>query len=256
MSSLEQLQKFCRQEFDAELQQGFFNLRRVPSTSVCRFLNYHTTLGPEERSAFADAATLWAAARISGDADPAVWSSIRENNAWSAWRNWNTMNGWRFPSIPELRSRSAEATMERNRGGGKVGEAIQSFTNSVRPVRAQELRKHVKATLSDLLNTKPVNRGGGWWIYEGVLNESSVSVSLSYGGRNSQLAYEVTATSDSFLSKFERAGFEAVIGVATGDWDFIVEENLNDSTRLLSEFVTYTSLLPRRVSSYLRVAKP
>jgi hypothetical protein len=247
MSNLDDLRRFCRSEFDAEAQQGFFTLRRVPSTNICGFLDYYSVLNSDDQSAFADAAALWASARISGAASPEVQSELNQNPAWSRWQSWNAMNGWRFPSIPELRLRAPEATMDRAKNQGGASQAIEKLTASARAVRANELRKRVRIGLNEIFDTKPINRGGGWWTYEGVLNDSTLSISIDYGGRDAQLRYEVTARSESPPCRLERASFEAVLGVATGDWDFIVEENVEDSIRLLSQFVTYVSLLPRRV---------
>jgi hypothetical protein len=249
-----EFQKFCRGEFDREAASGFFTLRRVPSTGVCRFLHYYSELTPQEREAHADAAALWAAMRIGGT-DLAMHESLQKNEAWKRWANWHTINAWRFPSIPRLRDHERQAGADHARGlASEVNQDIKTMTASARAVRSGELRKRVRKAFGDIFAPTISDRGGGWWTYEGTMNGSKLTVSLDYGSRSKQLSYEILVESVASPYRFERIGFETILGVGWGEWDFIVEENVDDSMRLLGEFVEYVSLLPSRLPAGCFVA--
>jgi hypothetical protein len=248
MSRTLEFQKFCRSEFEHEAASGFLRLRRVPSTYVCQFLSYYSELTSQEKEAHVEAATLWAAVRLGGDADIPAYESLQQNEVWKRWVNWSTMNGWRFPSIPHLRDRERQAKIDAAHGiPSEVSQEIKTLTASARAVNSAEMRKRVRKVLGDVFNPTVSNCGGGWWKYEGRLNGSHLSASIAYASNYHQLHYEINVESLSAASKLERISFENVLGVGWGQWDFIIQENVDDSMHLLAEAIVYVSLIPARL---------
>jgi hypothetical protein len=252
MNTISELQKFCRNEFLQEEQQDFLTLKRIPSTIVCRFLRYYNELDTAGKTEFCEAASLRAAMNlmISLKLEPApVQSPLAHNVAWKKWSDWNIKNSWRFPSIPELRIYVGQATIDREESGPmESNNALDHLIASVRNIYADKLRKCVRLKLNELFSATARNRGGGEWVYDCNLNNSAVSVNVDYGGRASQIRYAIVIEeSNSFGRKLESISYEAALGIGRGDWDFIVQENLDDSMRLLAEFVVYASKLPQRI---------
>jgi hypothetical protein len=255
MNVISEFQKFCRNEFLEEARKDFFTLRRIPSARTCKLLCYYAGLDSVQRESFSDAVASRAAMNLITSANLAEGftesdSPLKGNTAWKHWTDWNVANGRRFPSVPELRSHAAQVTMDRTKEDSAEPDAeLGRLNTSVRGVTADELRKHVRLTFQELFSAKAINRGGGWWLYEGNLRNSAISVSVNYAGRHAQLRYDVTVTPDSQCAKLEKMSYESALGIGGGDWDFIVEDNIDDAMRLLAEFVIYVTTLPQRLPS-------
>jgi hypothetical protein len=236
--------EFRRARLDAEARTGFARLRRVPDTRVRQLLDYYETLGDAEKDAFADAATGWRTLEM---ATPDA-RCLRADAAWARWENARQLapegDPYRYHSVPNLRLCVAQAKMDRAKGiPPTVPKDLEEYAASVRSPKASELRKHVRVAFKSLFDAEPHDRGGGDWVYEGNLDGSPVSVHIDYGSRASQLRYSVGR-------RGERICFERLLGVGLGWWNFIVEENVDDSVQLLSELVSYLSDLPRLLESF------
>jgi hypothetical protein len=251
MTDIKQLHKFLRAEFDAEEKRNFSKLRRAPDTHVRHFLDYYTSLNSHDQDGLADGATMWATLRLSPHEDFAYREALGAHPAWNLWRHEMALGRGRDPhyyySVPNLRNCIAQAKIDRARlGASSIPKELEEYASSVRSVKAPELRKHVRAVFSSLFGAEPLNAGGNW-DYSGSLNGSQVTVSIDYGSRHAQLRYEIAVVSTELALSLNRVGFETALGAGFGDWNFIVEENVEDSMLLLSEFVRYASELPNRL---------
>jgi hypothetical protein len=248
MADIEALHKFLRCEFQAEACTDFARLRRVPDTHVRHFLDYYRGLTTYEQNSLADASTLWGALRLWGLRPSTHYDMLKTNVAWNRWRHEMAMGGFRYHSVPMLRTCLAQAKIDRAKGKpSSVPKDLEEYAASVRSVKAPELRNLVRTVLKASLGARPSKLGGGDWDYDGSVNGSRVIVGIDYGGRCAQLRYEVAVQSTVPPVSFERAGFEVALGAGVGDWDFIVEENVSDSMKLLGEVVTYVAELPQRL---------
>lgn len=252
MADAKALHEFLRGEFDAEASNGFARLKRVPDTHVRHFLDYYRSLNASDQDALAYASTLWGTLRLFGPGPSEQHEALKTNLAWENWRNEMVMGRGREPhhyySVPFLRTCVAQAKIDRAKGKpSSVSKELEEYAVSIRNVKAPELRKLVRPVLRSILGARPFKVGGGDWDYEGIINGSRVMVGIDYGGRSAQLGYEVAVQSTEPLVEFKRAGFEVVLGVGHCNWDFIVEENVNDSMALLGELVTYVADLPKRL---------
>jgi hypothetical protein len=249
MADIAALHRFLRGEFEAEANTGFARLKRVPHTQIRHFLDYYLSLNPQDQDALADAATLMGTHWLAGPA--ATYGSIETNPAWTKWHHELIQGKARhrryWASVPILRATLAQIKIDRARGKpSSFEEGIEQFATSVKGVTAPELRKHIARALASLLGAKPRNIGGEW-RYAGLLNGSLVTVQIDYGGSLAQLRYQVTVTAGEPPLALRRLAFESLFGIARGDWDFIVEEDLADAVALLCECVGYLSTLPHRL---------
>jgi len=252
MADAQALHKFLRGEFDTEARTSFARLRRVPDTHVRHFLDYYRSLNATDQDALADASTLWGTLELLGRRQSGCHEGLKTNLAWERWSHEMVMGCGRDPhyyySVPLLRACVAQSKIDRAKGKpSSVSRELEEYAGSIRSVKAPDLRKLVRPVLRSILSARPSKLGGGDWDYEGTINRSDVRVRIDYGGRSAQLRYEVAVHSTEPPVTFERAGFEVALGAGHGDWDFIVEENVNDSMALLGELVTYVAELPRRL---------
>jgi hypothetical protein len=251
MANAQALHQFLREEFDTEARTGFGRLSRVPDTKVRHFLDYYRSLNTTDQDALADASTLWGTLRLLGSRPSANLENLKTNLAWEKWSREALMGSVRDPhyySASLLRTCLAQAKIDRAKGKPlSVPRELEAYAASIRSVKTPELRKLVRPLLRSILGVKPSKLGGGDWHYEGTIDGSYVMVNLVYGGRYAQLSYEVAVQSTEPSVTFERAGFDVMLGVGFGHWNFIVEENVNDAMALLGELVTYVAELPRRL---------
>jgi hypothetical protein len=259
MTDIAALHSFLRGEFDAEAGTGFARLKRVPHTQVRHFLDYYLSLSPQDQDALADAATLMGTSLLAGPAADS-YGSIQTNPAWTKWHHELIQGAARdrryWASVPTLRATLAQAKIDRDRGKpSNHEEGIEQFAATIKGVKAPELRKHIAPAFRSLLGAKPCNRGGEW-RYAGMLNDSPVTVQIDYGGSLAQLRYEVAVTASGSSLTLRRLAFEKLFGIARGDWDSIVEDNLADAVALLCECVEHLSTLPHRLPKGFMQAQP
>jgi hypothetical protein len=114
----------------------------------------------------------------------------------------------------------------------------------VKSIKAPELRKRVRAALKKLGYQKTDRSGAHHCVWNG--QEFEVDV---IGGRNAQLCYGVRPADYRALHPFGRFCFEDTLGMGLGQWNYIVEENVDDVFLLFEELIKYAVLLPRRIKA-------
>ncbi len=72
-------------------------------------------------------------------------------------------------------------------------------------------------------------------------------VHVDYGGRGAQLRYCVAMPEFPDVHPLNQFRFERALGFGLGDWDYIVEENVDDVMALFADVVRYCVTLPDRI---------
>jgi hypothetical protein len=134
--------------------------------------------------------------------------------------------------------------MDLRRGEPSVVSDEQfEYASSIRSVKAPELRKRIRAALEPLGYYKTdqlvyylCRRGG-----------REFRVHVDCGGRTAQLRYVVARTDFTDVHPLSQFVVEKALAFGFGDWDFIVEENVDDVFALFTELVTYCFELPDRI---------
>jgi hypothetical protein len=253
MTDIPALHRFLRHEFDVEAQRGFARVRRIPDTGVRHFLDYYTSLSTAEQDALADAVTLRGALGISEPVGDEHWQALSGRGAWQRWLHETVAGVVRDPhfyySVPILRAAVAQANADRARGWpSSVPEDTVEYAKSIQAIKTPELRKRLRECMTVLFGPGLASVGNRSADYEGTLNGSHLQVGFDLGGQYWQLGYQVAVESADCPGRLARAGFEMTLGIGQGHWDFITEENVDDSFALLCEFVGYVAELPRRLA--------
>ena len=149
-------------------------------------------------------------------------------------------------SVPLLRSMVQQYKIDRhNRVQSTVTREQFEHASAVRSVKAPELRKRVRAALkafgyyeSDFL--------GNYWCRIG---KKKFAVNLDFGGRSAQLRYSVVRPEFKGVHALSQFRFERALGFGLGDWDYIVEENVDGVFSLFVEVVQYCFDLPGRIKA-------
>ena len=248
MEPSEKLLDFFRCELFAEECSGFARLSRVPDSHVASHLDHHKSLGTADRTAYIDCCAHWAYSRygfvigaplIDHTRHPFFdrWTSIAMNSE----RRWER-------SVPTLRTAVAQYKIDKYRGVRScVSEEYFKLASSVRSIKAPELRKRVRAALKPLGYTRMDELG----FYCCRLGEKEFRVDVDYGGRHAQLRYCVALPEFHDVHPLSQFCFEDALGVGRGDWDFIIEENVDDSFALFTEVVRYSFELPDRIRAHV-----
>ncbi len=241
-----ELFNFLRSEFRAEEESGFARLSRIPDDHTKGMLSVYSSLDSAEKAAFADCGVHWAYASYS-----AAWGLPRIDHTKHPFFNWwrekslNASNS--FDSVPYLRTVVQQYKIDKYRKiPSRITEEQFAYASSIRSVKAPELRRRVKAALKGLGYSKMDEYGDYACHHAG----RDFSVEVDYGGMSAQLRYRVRFPEwKGPLNPLNwlRFGFERTLGFGFGDWNFIVEENVEEVFQLFTEVIAYSSELPERV---------
>jgi hypothetical protein len=246
-TKLAALQSFFLSEVKQEVASGFSRLKRVPSSQVIEKMRFFATLNADDQRAFLDCCSYWASVhygfvvrmdRLNPTAHPFF-------SRWSRGPMW-TRDFDDVKSVPLLRSMVQQYKIDRhNRVQSSVTRKQFEHAAAVRSVKAPELRKRVRATLkafgyyeSDFL--------GNYWC---KIGKKKFAVNLDFGGRSAQLRYCVVRPEFKVVHPLSQFRFERALGFGLGDWNYIVEENVDDVFSLFGDLVEYCFDLPDRIKA-------
>lgn len=238
---------FFRSEFHAEERTGFARLQRVPDSRVEESLAWYQSLSVADRASFVDLAAHYAH-RLYGFV---VGAPVIDHNQHPFCARWADPFS-RFPfrsnrNVMMLRTAVSQYKMDRRRGVPScISEELFRFAESVRSIKAAELRQRVQAVLDQFGYRKTDAFGGHRCVWDG----QEFQLNVDFGSRSAQLRYGVTLFGISEQAMGLGGGeftFETVFGMGLGWWDYLVEENVDDAFALLAELLRYVVELPRRM---------
>ena len=254
MDSLKRLQDFFRAEVETEVQSEFARLEQIPDSRVVSKLRYYRSLSPADRMAFLDCCAYWAGAhygfvigvpRIAPTDHPFFdkWSSGPQRNT-----DWDSVK-----SVPLLRAMVQQYKVDQHRkSSSSVTMAQFERASSIRSVKAPELRKRVRFALQPLGYYKLEKFDGGDYSYWCKQGAAEFFVHVDYGGRSAQLRYSVARPEFKDVHPLTQFRFERAMGFGLGDWDYIVEENVDGVLQLFAELVQYSFDLPDRMRTAMK----
>lgn len=241
---MNRLLDFFLREIDTEEAVGFARLSRVPDSYVASQLAYYRSLGESDARAFRNCCAHWACAcygfvvgapRIDHAKHPFFdrWNPVRRGD----------LGGIRR-SVPLLRAAVRQYKVDAHRGvpSYMTGEEFEA-ASSVRPVKAQELRKRVRAALEPLGYYQIDDLG----YYRCRAESREFLVHVDYGGRSARLRYRVAMPEFADVHPLGQFCFERALGFGLGDWDYIIDENVDDVMDLFTDVVRYCVALPDRI---------
>ena len=241
---MNRLLDFFLREIDAEEAAGFPRLSRVPDSHVASQLAYYQSLREEDRRAFRDCCAHWAC-WYHGFAVNAPRAGQFQHpffNRWNPVRRGGLSVVHR--SVPLLRATVQQYKIDNQRGAAScVSEEEFRVASTVRSVRAPELRKRVRAALKPLGFYKIDEFG----YYRCRGDSGEFLVHVDYGGRSAQLRYRVAIPEFPGVHPQNQFCFERAVGFGLGDWDYIVEANVDDVMALFSDLIRYCVALPDRI---------
>jgi hypothetical protein len=146
--------------------------------------------------------------------------------------------------VPLLRAAVQQYKIDAQRGVPScVSEAEFKLASSVRSVKAPEMRKRVRAALKPLGYYKVDDLG----YYRCRNDDREFFVHADYGGRSAQLRYCVAMPEFPDVHPLSQFCFERALGFGHGDWDYIVEDNVDTAMALFADVVRYCVALPDRI---------
>jgi hypothetical protein len=106
----------------------------------------------------------------------------------------------------------------------------------IQTIKAPQLRKLLNSMLLKRLGAKPQKRIGGELIYEGMIGDAALRVSIIFSNLYAQMHYGVGWSVRERGLLTQRLGYETLWGADTG-WDYLTEENAARSIDLLDELL-------------------
>jgi hypothetical protein len=241
----ERLLEFLRSEFRAEEMSGFARLNRIPDSHVKAKLKRYRSLNEAQQESFADCCAHWGYSCCSFVVDVPTLDHTQHPyfQQWSAVHS-PLLHGDIEQDVPLLRAMVQQYKIDKFSGvPSSVTEEEFAYASSIRSVKAPELRRRFRAAL------KPLGylRVDGLGYYQCRRFNRDFAVHVDYGGRHAQLRYVVSFPEFRERHPLTQFGFERTLGFGFGDWDFIVEENVEDAIALFQEVVAYSFELPERI---------
>jgi len=244
MAASEKLLDFFRAEFASEQGAGFARLSRVPDSHVEAVLRYFQSLSTTDQACFIDCCAHWAHAWYGF----VVQAPEVDHKTHPFFRRWHDVN-LLFPfrsnrNVPTLRAAVSQYKMDKQRGARScVSEDEFRFAESVRSVKAPELRKRVRDALGNIGYKKKDELGRSCCVWNG----HEFKVHVDFGGHSAQLRYGVALAEFPDVYTPGQFCFERALGMGNGDWDYIVEENVDDVFLLFEDLIKYAVQLSSRI---------
>ena len=256
MNIANRLLEFFRAEISAECEASFPNLRVIPDTYVRKHLYFFRSLAPEDVSSFIECLATRACRCHSFILDiPASEFAphpMEERVRAAVGSYWED----EFTGIPLLRVTVSQYKIDHAKGKEScVSDETFAYASSIRSAKAPDIRRAVKAAFAEELSCQEVEKiGGGDYIHRCNVDGTEAAVWVDYGGRSAQLRYcvELPEFGETAIPIRGRLCFEKAMSFGNGDWNFITEENLDASAKVLPRLVKYCCALPRRIRTYFQ----
>jgi hypothetical protein len=241
----EKLISFFRSEIDAEERWGFPRLNRIPDHSLQERLSHYRELKGPEKERYKDCSATFAAAGHTFVVDtPRI--DHAKHPYFDRWRTYahTLLDDPNLRSVPLFRAMIQQYKIDKYRGvPSSVSESQFALATSIRPVKLPERWKRVRAVLKQFGLVKVDKLGFYRCHHEG----KDVFVYVDFGGRHAQLRYAVSFPEFMGQHPLTQFGFERAGGFGFGNWDFIVEENVDEVFEVFAEVIAYSVELPDRI---------
>jgi hypothetical protein len=236
------LTAFFREEFEREARRDFSLIARLPDSLVAARLWHYRRSTISERNLWAD----FCAHRACAAYGFVVGLKPSQRITHPFFERWAEVTSPLDGSVNMLRMAVAQYKIDKHRGVKScVSEELFAYASSIRSIKAPELRKRVRAALKPLGYVRLTSPG----LYLCRNSNTEFEVDVDFGGRSAQLRYCVSFPEFPEVHSLLQFRFENVLGFGNGDWDFIVEENVDDAFAAFSEVVGYCVALPDRIRS-------
>ena len=256
--------ELVRAELAQEVEAGFPVLSRIPSTGIIKFLDNFATLGLADRMSLLDALARIAALNFfPAPLIARAHEQLRTTDS-SVIRFYHGMQsgafayGLRYLDVrmarAAVRDPESMAQMTRTRAAldfqprDDLPELLVGSTplRDIQTVRAPQLRKLLNPMLLKRLGAKPQKRLGGELVYEGMIGDIPLRVSIIFSNLYAQMHYAVTWSIRERDLLAQRFNYEIMWGANTG-WDYLTEENAARSIDLLDQLLLRLAALFERV---------
>lgn len=228
----------AQKKWDDEKTSDFSTLRRIPSTSVRRFLAFYRSLTPADRARWTNLRlkhlpflflTNW------------KFEYCQEDKQWLRQRADEIVGhfwGWKTWGLRDLKG--AIGFAKSNRYSINIdwipSKAVKWLQNTP-TAKANLLRRLIKPALKEEFGLSAENRGGGEWGYGRSDENGSILISIDFGSMGSQLRYDVNIQNKKLHVEAKRLTFETIMGVTCTGWNWITEDDADKCVLLLIELI-------------------
>jgi hypothetical protein len=246
--------ELVRAELAQEVEAGFPVLSRIPSTGIVQFLDNFATLEPADRMSLLDALARIAALNFfPAPLIARAHEQLRTTDSilirfYRGMQSGDFAYGLRYLDVrmarAAVRDPETMAHMARTRAAldfqprDDLPELLVGSTplRDIQTVRAPQLRKLLNPMLLKRLGAKPQKRLGGELVYEGMIGDIPLRVSIIFSNIYAQMHYAVTWSVRERALLAQRFNYEIMWGSNTG-WDYLTEENAARSIDLLDQLL-------------------
>lgn len=253
--SLEQLASAAAviKEFQrVEVIGGFPRLRRTPSSTIVKYLDYFAGLDDTERAALLDANARIAALNfmpprmafehLQSVMDGEVYKRYRQGMVspqfGAGLRYWDVRTIRYAVTDPEAIARWTETRSRRAfvpRDDPPPELVPDPDLTHLEPAKAPQLRSLLDPAFKAAFGARK-EKDAGRTLYSGVAADTPLTVAITYTNRGLQLIYDVKIPDETNKVLVKRASYGLLFSGDPG-WDYLTEENAEPSIALLCDCV-------------------
>jgi len=236
---------------EEEDASGWARMRRVPSTSASRNIDYVSKLDPARRRSLLDAFAWNALYMFDPSRDPHLFNSTPGHEEYQKFRDaLPLMFSWDYLDVRTLRA----ILGERGSGGpfrayADAPDSVIQRAESIRPIKATDIRRVVKQVFRKRFGASAEDLGGGDWRYVANYSGRTFDVSIDYGGNFRQFSYEVQYDDEPTGLHPRRLTYERMLGIDHGSWNYLTADNLAESIEFLCQMLEELVTLPDRLNT-------
>jgi hypothetical protein len=265
MKNIDDARALLRAHMAPEVEAGFPNLTRTPSTSVIKFLDYMSTLEAADRDSVLDALAHLAALKFFPPSLPWVRDRMMEiaNTDPAMLRYREAMMsatysmGMRHQDLRMMKAMLGDPTSVKMIAQTRatldfvprddLPSALVPDPDiaNLKPAKAPLMRKLIDPAFKNLFATGK-EREHGETAYSGSLEGVDLKVWIDFNARGLQLRYGVTIPDDTKTLWVWRMMYEDLWAPNPG-WDYLTEENAESSIQLLCDYIVQIVRLRNRV---------
>ena len=247
----ERLQALVESIIHAEIASDFSLLRRVPSTRTWTSIDVFLALPAERRVRLIEALSA-RGVDVLRPGRPRLGVAALESPAREEFDRFlnalaSANTDGRYWDVRTLRSFLADARSPHPEL--YVPEETIRRAEAIRPTKATEIRKVVKEVVGRRFAARAEKGGGADWRYHGTCEGVPFILWIDCGGRSDQLRYAVSVTDEAAGIPLMRVSYENLLGFGLGGWDFVTQDNLQESVELLCELVRRVVAIPSAIAS-------
>lgn len=244
----------AKAEWERETVTDFQRLKSIPSSEVKRFLKFYNSLRLEDATRWSKINLLRVPSMFLPQWSPTL--SVDDEHWLEEVCNalCGVFWGWETWGLRELKNAISWSKSEKTRSVdiSWIPPDKIKWLQSMSTAKATQIRRLIKPLFREEFGLLPKNMGGGEWMYNPANGTDFLIIHLDFGGIGAQLRYDVDIKDAATNISWRQLLFESILGLTCNGWDWIIEEEAENSCQLLVNLIKQVLDFSSRVCDVIK----